>query len=45
MVDFPITIENKHVVKSEQANVSILTHGVHGCEMNFSHKHRDDESA
>jgi Rad3-related DNA helicase len=45
LVDFPVTIENKHVVRPEQACISIVTHGVRGSELNFSHKHRDDEAA
>lgn len=45
LVEFPITIENKHVVRPEQANISILTHGVRGTELNFSHKYREDEAA
>ncbi len=43
MVDFPITIENKHVISKDQANISILTTGVKGSELIFSHKHRELE--
>ena len=33
------------MIKPEQANISIITHGVNGNELNFSHKYRDDETA
>jgi hypothetical protein len=43
MVDFPITIENKHVISKDQAKISILTTSVKGTELIFSHKHRELE--
>ena len=41
--EFPITIENRHVIKREQAKISIMTTGINGCELNFAHKFRDFE--
>ena len=32
-------------MRPEQANISIITHGIYGTELNFSHKTRDDEKA
>lgn len=43
MINFPITIENKHVIKKDQAKISIITNGVKGCELNFAHRFRDNE--
>jgi len=43
MVNFPITIENKHVISKDQAKISILTTGIKGSELIFSHKHRELE--
>ena len=45
MTEFPIKIENKHVIKREQAMISVITHGIAGKELNFSHKFREDEPA
>ncbi len=42
-MDFPITIENKHVIQKDQANISILTTGIKGSELIFSHKLREVE--
>lgn len=44
MMDFPIKIENKHVIQKEQAKISILTQGVKGNELIFSHKLRENEA-
>jgi hypothetical protein len=43
MVDFPITIENRHVINKDQAKISILTTSTKGTELIFSHKHRELE--
>jgi hypothetical protein len=42
LVDFPITIENKHVIQKEQAKLAILGRGIAGQDLIFSHKFRDD---
>ena len=42
MIDFPIRIENEHVIDKSQAKISILSKGVGGVPLNFSHKFRDD---
>lgn len=42
MIDFPIRIENEHVIDKCQAKISILSKGVNGVPLNFSHKFRDD---
>ena len=44
MIDFPIQIENEHVIDKFQAKISILSKGVNGLPLNFSHKFRDDEN-
>ena len=44
MIDFPIRIENEHVIDKFQAKISILSKGVNGLPLNFSHKFRDDEN-
>ena len=44
MLDFPIRIENKHVIDKSQAKISVLTRGVEGAQFNFSHKFREHES-
>jgi len=43
-MDFPIRIENKHVIDQSQAKISILTRGVLGTAFNFSHKFREQET-
>ena len=45
MTEFQVKIENKHVIKKEQAMISVITHGMSGRELNFSHKFREDEPA
>jgi len=45
LTDFPVKIENKHVITPAQAKISVITHGVGGVELNFSHKFRDVEAA
>lgn len=41
MTQFSVRIQNTHVVKKEQAKVSVITHGIGGAELNFSHKRRE----
>ena len=41
MTPFNVRIQNTHVVKKEQAKVSVITHGIGGQELNFSHKNRE----
>ena len=43
LMDFPIRIENKHVIKAAQAKISVVPSGVMGTPFNFSHKHRENE--
>jgi regulator of telomere elongation helicase 1 len=44
LMEFPIRIENKHVIDPCQAKISILSKGVGGTSFNFSHKFREQES-
>jgi hypothetical protein len=41
MTPFKVRIQNTHVVKKEQTKVSVITHGIGGTELNFSHKNRE----
>ena len=43
MVEFPITIENKHVISKDQAKISVISTGVKGNELIFAHKFREHE--
>ena len=45
MLNFAISIENGHVIHPEQAKISVITHGIRGTELNFSHKTREDVKA
>lgn len=45
MTEFPVKIENSHVIEREQANISVITRGLQGRDFNLSHKFRDNEPA
>jgi regulator of telomere elongation helicase 1 len=40
--EFPIRLENAHVIKPEQVMCAVLTHDSTGKEINFSYKQRED---
>lgn len=41
MTPFKVRIQNTHVVSKQQTKVSVITHGIGGTELNFSHKNRE----